>query len=1363
MRRLKKCLTLFLAACLTVDTIQPTVVYATELGEVAKCEHHLEHTEECGYVEAVEGAECGHIHTDGCYTITKAEIENCLHNCDEDDACIKICTHQCTEDELKIALCVHDCSLDDSCIKEVCSHSCDMDDACIKTCNHQCTEEEMATGKCIHICDENCTFDLICGHTCTEECTDEVQCNHTCDEGCFTEGTCTHICNENCTLEVICSHVCDENCVLVEETGTKELNCTHLAHDEECRYKEAILGHECEYVCKICEVQELISQLPDEITEDNKSDVEAMLSEIDSKKLELSDAEMNLVDFTKYTEAIEKLTRLNSEPMIASNDMNIVYTSFVDSDAAVGDGSEQNPFNSFHKALDAVISGGQIIVIGKGLIEAEDGINQNGSDMLPYNINKSVTITGQNNAYLSVETAGIILGADVTFENIQIGLANPESNAIFANGHNLTLVNSGKTNSTRDVHLFTGGLNGSNASSGADGHIKINGVNTTFGNIYCGSMDAAWNTNSSVLIQNTSINEIGKIYGSGAAKGYYDSNAFLSGIEPEAPAADEITYPTNGDVNISLIEAGITEIAGAVRNGYKASVSVSTQYPKHNLSLEDIGTLCVESGELKPVTLNTDANLIVNGNAIADLSSIASGNEITLANLDARTGSIIRLNKDQKIKVTGDFVGEFELQSNDNISMSGTESGLVNTDTVYVEVLGNNGGTVNFNSASTQAGLTLVRDGKTWKTTGNSEVELEYKMISFGINESEIDREEDEVSSITVGVTYETSEDFEGCTGYLEWFPLRYEVTFNGNTYTTNSTYYEECGYYYGELPELGMTFYPLGKEDRSGEIEIELGNTLAVGNYTINVIVSAENTESGAIISDTFTVKVNGEQGGQPPVLSSDKSVTSVLVNGHIGVIDGQTITVELPAGEDLVTDNSLVDITVANTAIISNLTTADGGATWTFRVTAEDSSIAEYTINVIAHTHEYRTDTFEKDETNHWYECECGEIIDVKHHSFDNDCDIDCNDNCGYTRTAVHNYVTRNYDATNHWKECACGAKTSITVHTFDNACDEECNDNCGYTRTADHNYVIRNYDATKHWKECSCGDIANVGIHTSATAATCKDKAICKDCGTAYGELNSTNHTGGTEIRDKVDATTSMEGYTGDTYCLGCGTKIATGQTIPKKTTDSDNDENGGSGQPSGGQTGGSTSPTPVQPPSNPIPPTPVQPVPQPTPSTPKVEHSTPVQPPKVEVKAPAQTAGNKVEASTQTQNTEPIFEDYSIKRGDTLSKIAKRHGVTVEELINANKELIKNPNNIKIGWKLKIPVKGTEQITQVSTAIPFTPPDNRPTITYTIKRGDSLWKIANRNGVTVDDLIAFNIDTIKNPNRIVAGKALRIPKN
>lgn len=103
----------------------------------------------------------------------------------------------------------------------------------------------------------------------------------------------------------------------------------------------------------------------------------------------------------------------------------------------------------------------------------------------------------------------------------------------------------------------------------------------------------------------------------------------------------------------------------------------------------------------------------------------------------------------------------------------------------------------------------------------------------------------------------------------------------------------------------------------------------------------------------------------------------------------------------------------------------------------------------------------------------------------------------------------------------------------------------------------------------------DVAAAHQHTmtlvSASAATCCSTGIkehwhCTMCGKNFADstgtiemsdatipVNAQNHTGGTEIRDAVKATSEAEGYTGDTYCLGCGARIASGTVIPKLTTD------------------------------------------------------------------------------------------------------------------------------------------------------------------------------------------------------------------
>jgi nucleoid-associated protein YgaU len=47
------------------------------------------------------------------------------------------------------------------------------------------------------------------------------------------------------------------------------------------------------------------------------------------------------------------------------------------------------------------------------------------------------------------------------------------------------------------------------------------------------------------------------------------------------------------------------------------------------------------------------------------------------------------------------------------------------------------------------------------------------------------------------------------------------------------------------------------------------------------------------------------------------------------------------------------------------------------------------------------------------------------------------------------------------------------------------------------------------------------------------------------------------------------------------------------------------------------------------------------------------------------------------------------EYTVVSGDSLSKIGKAHGVSWQTIYEANKDIIKNPDLIQPGWKLKIP--------------------------------------------------------------------------
>ena len=48
-----------------------------------------------------------------------------------------------------------------------------------------------------------------------------------------------------------------------------------------------------------------------------------------------------------------------------------------------------------------------------------------------------------------------------------------------------------------------------------------------------------------------------------------------------------------------------------------------------------------------------------------------------------------------------------------------------------------------------------------------------------------------------------------------------------------------------------------------------------------------------------------------------------------------------------------------------------------------------------------------------------------------------------------------------------------------------------------------------------------------------------------------------------------------------------------------------------------------------------------------------------------------------------------QEYTVVKGDSLSKIGKKFGVQWKEIYEANKERVKDPDHIEPGWKLRIP--------------------------------------------------------------------------
>lgn len=105
-------------------------------------------------------------------------------------------------------------------------------------------------------------------------------------------------------------------------------------------------------------------------------------------------------------------------------------------------------------------------------------------------------------------------------------------------------------------------------------------------------------------------------------------------------------------------------------------------------------------------------------------------------------------------------------------------------------------------------------------------------------------------------------------------------------------------------------------------------------------------------------------------------------------------------------------------------------------------------------------------------------------------------------------------------------------------------------------------------------------------------------------------------------------------------------------------------------------------------------------------------------------------------------------HIVKKGDTLYSLSKKYGVSLDQLIAMNPQLV-DPNQLSVGMKVKVPSK------------------NYPTGDYEIihkhvvKEGDTLWKLSKAWGVPLNVMIAAN-PQLKNPNILLIGQVINIAK-
>jgi nucleoid-associated protein YgaU len=145
-------------------------------------------------------------------------------------------------------------------------------------------------------------------------------------------------------------------------------------------------------------------------------------------------------------------------------------------------------------------------------------------------------------------------------------------------------------------------------------------------------------------------------------------------------------------------------------------------------------------------------------------------------------------------------------------------------------------------------------------------------------------------------------------------------------------------------------------------------------------------------------------------------------------------------------------------------------------------------------------------------------------------------------------------------------------------------------------------------------------------------------------------------------------------------------------------------------------------------------------------------------------------------------------YIVSEGDSLATIAKKfYGeqegnkkASVTKIFEANKNLLKSPDEIYVGQKLTIPAPVPGDNSKTTSIFPSTmfekvksigqkhlsadSPKPKQSPEYVVREGDSLWQIAAEhlgNGSRYKEIGELNADILKDEDNLVVGMRLKLP--
>ena len=854
----------------------------------------------------------------------------------------------------------------------------------------------------------------------------------------------------------------------------------------------------------------------------------------------------------------------------------------------------------------------------------------------PLIINRAVTIQGGT---LTLRKAGIILGANVTFQDMNIGFSNTVRNAIIANGHTLMLKNVGQDTSTsaNSIHLFCGGITvytGSVPAVGSKGEIILDG-SCKLGNIYAGSLsDGAdessalpndFSSSAVITVNKDFTGTIGNIYAHGARESRGDGTGDI--LYPDATK-----YKATGGVTINLKNGKISNVYGATGGSTNASV-IYTDDGKGYLYtpyLGNLGSLILDPGtgtkaNIQPKTGSSiGASVSVPANTYLDLTNM--GTEVSVTEFHG--GGTLILGEAQKLIISGAVSGKTSVAIK-GITYDGASSGDIKIGHSYLQAVSAAEGSFGLLPSWNQPDAAFTKDAQgNWSVPSSGET---AGIVIDTISMTAATKEEGITEvKIPVEVTYASSGDAD----YLSFVPIsamvnsadatRVEDNNTGYSYTTGYTS-KDIEFYFtlSQDGDSGETLYIKGTDKSAADGGGT--NPIAAGEYKFNFTIPKENMKSGS--SHSFTITLTVEKAADPS-LPEDK--ITVAANGISHTYNGNAFMLSTNKGthftwqgsgaasiQGYYLDEGNTQTTPENSGAASQGAAPVNGGTYYGKVAvASDGTYGKTTafipftihkadlevqslpvvspitpgqalseakiyngIVVIKGTNTSVSGTWMwvdgtvKPTANGEYEARFLPTASTNFNELTKQkLSVTVSENL---KAYTVNYKAGEGKGTMTNGTAIEGTPFTLPSNGFTAPMGKEFS---GWLiegkeyKAGDKYTFTKNTEVTAVWKAVSSDH-----KHTGGTA-TCTSPATCISCGLTYGTKNSSNHTGEKEIRNKKEATATTDGYTGDTWCLGCKTKIATGTVIKATgTTGSGSNTSGSTGTATGNNSSGTTGTT------------------------------------------------------------------------------------------------------------------------------------------------------------------------------------------